>query len=382
MSEPYRGFEQGPIRPPSEANSLLLRVSRNCPWNRCTFCPVYKDERFSIRPAAHVKRDIDAVWRHVQLLCERISASAPVQAAIQDLAVKLEPDELPAFQAACHWLVAGRLKSIFLQDANSLAIKPAALLEILEHIRLRFPRVERITSYARSQSVARLAPETLAELREAGLSRIHVGLESGADEVLARVQKGATQELHVKAGLMAKAAGFELSEYYMPGLGGSEFTRVNAIETASAMNLIDPDFIRLRSLAVPEGIPLFDELQSGGFTRCSEVQVQEEILLFLESLDGIGSKVRSDHILNLLPEVNGMLPGDADRMTRAVRDFLVLPPDERTLFQVGRRLGIFAGLGDLEDTGRRALVSHNLRRLGVTEQNCDEILDELMRRFV
>ena len=382
-SEPYRGFEQGVIRPPSEARSLLLRVTRNCPWNRCSFCPVYKAKKFSIRPVAHVKRDIDAIHRHVATLRDLTVGHETASPAVGlDAARELPPDELPAFQAAYHWLTKGGMRSVFLQDANSLAVKPDHLLEILRHLQARFPEVERVTSYARSPSLVRLQPDVLSAFRAAGLKRIHIGLESGADQVLARVQKGATKEMHIQAGRLVKDAGIELSEYYMPGLGGRDLTRANALETADALNRIDPDFIRLRSLAIPGGIPLYTEYQEGAFAKCSDVEVQEEILLCLENLDGITSKVRSDHILNLLPEIHGRLPEDRDHMCEAVRNFLGLDPRERLLYQVGRRLGIFDGLRDMQDESRRGIATVNVQRLGITPENCDQILDDLMRQFV
>jgi hypothetical protein len=344
---------------------------------------VYKAKKFSIRPVAHVKRDIDAIHRHVAILRDlTVGHETASPEAVLDAARELPPDELPAFQAAYQWFTKGGMRSVFLQDANSLAVKPDHLLEILRHLQARFPEVERVTSYARSPSLVRLQPDVLSAFRAAGLKRIHIGLESGADEVLARVQKGATKEMHIQAGRLVKDAGIELSEYYMPGLGGRDLTRANALETADALNQIDPDFIRLRSLAIPGGIPLYTEYQEGAFAKCSDVEVQEEILLCLENLDGITSKVRSDHILNLLPEIHGRLPEDRDHMCEAVRNFLGLDPRERLLYQVGRRLGIFDGLLDMQDEGRRGIATANVQKLGITPENCDQILDDLMRRFV
>jgi radical SAM superfamily enzyme YgiQ (UPF0313 family) len=180
----YHGFEQGPIRPPSEAESLLLRVTRNCPWNRCKFCPVYKGTEFSRRPVEHVKRDIDAVYQCLQEMGG-------------------ESQDPRARQAARHWLRCGK-RQVFLQDANSLALDPGGLLEILRHLKHRFPEVQRITSYARSSTVARLAPQTLAALKAAGLDRLHLGMESGSDEVLREMHKGTTQKQQVLAGLKVK----------------------------------------------------------------------------------------------------------------------------------------------------------------------------------
>ena len=250
-AELYNGFEQGPIRPPSEANSLLIRVTRNCPWNHCTFCPVYKKRRFSLRPKAHVIEDIEAVYRHVSALHALADANGRVlQADLNEHLGSIDNNEFAPFQAAVQWYGAG-MRSIFLQDANSLIIKPDDLIEILQHLQRRFPDVERITSYARSHTIARISDAHLAAMRAAGLDRIHIGLESGSDVVLKKVRKGVDKATQVKAGRKVKRAGMQLSEYLMPGLGGREFSELHAKESADALNQIDPDFIRLRTLALP-----------------------------------------------------------------------------------------------------------------------------------
>lgn len=379
----YCGFEQGPIRPPSEARSLLIRVTRNCPWNRCTFCPVYKGETFSIRPVVHVIRDIDAVHHQVRILQDLgIDTPDMDRHAIMEAARRQPAEDLSAFQAALHWITSGAMKSVFLQDANSMAVKPDHLLQILKHLGACFPSVERVTTYGRSASIARLTADQLVAFRQAGLTRIHVGLESGSDRVLRRVQKGVTKRIHIRAGRQVKEAGIELSEYFMPGLGGRDHWREHALESAEALSQIDPDYIRLRSLIIPGEVPLAADQDAGSFVKCSEVEVQEEILLFLESLTNVTAKIRSDHIMNLLPEVDGELPRDRQRLQQAIRDFLELAPREQTLYQVGRRLGLFNGLKDLADCDRRRLAEQNLRLLGIDSKNCDRILEELVRRFV
>ncbi|MFH1843508.1 MAG: radical SAM protein [bacterium] len=383
---PYAGFEQGPIRPPSEAESLLIRVTRNCPWNRCTFCPVYKDHEFSRRPVEHVIRDLDAVWFYTKNLRERLDAGNDPESDLEDVlrftAQAHDLLDLPAFQAACHWLSHGEQRSVFLQDANSLAGKPADLLFILRHLKQRFPEVKRVTSYARSATITRIAGENLLAMCEAGLNRIHVGLESGADEVLQRVQKGVTKAKHIEAGTLIKAAGMELSEYYMPGLGGREFSRQHALESADALNEIDPHFIRLRSLAIPGGTPLHEQWIAGEFEPCNDIELVEETGQFLDRLDGITSRIRSDHILNLFQDLEGTYPADKGRLLGIGQRFLALPGAEQRLYRVGRRLGLFLGLDDLDDPHRRALAEAGLRQLGVTATNCDQVLSDLMRRFV
>jgi hypothetical protein len=368
----YRGFEQGPIRPPSEAHSLLLRVTRNCPWNRCTFCPVYKGAQFSIRPVAHLVRDIDLVYEAAEQLREGPRDPAPLVPAGGDPR---------AWAAARNWLRYGG-RQVFLQDANSLVAPPGDLMTILRHLTARFPEVTRITSYARSTTIANLAAGDLAALREAGLSRIHIGMESGANEVLKMVRKGATQRTHIRAGLKVKAAGMELSEYYMPGLGGRRRLEVNAVETAAAMNQINPDFIRLRTLAIPPETPLYEDFAAGRFEKATDVEMASELLLFLESLEGITSVIKSDHILNLLPEVDGKLPQDRARLIGIVRAFLELDPELQSLYRVGRRTGVLAGLNDLADPDKIARVEAICREYRIRPDDVDAVTDDLMRRFI
>jgi radical SAM superfamily enzyme YgiQ (UPF0313 family) len=378
----YAGFEQGPIRPPSEAASLLLRVTRNCPWNRCSFCPVYKGAQFSLRPVDHVLRDIDAVHRHVVALRERMEASGTLDyRQLSLLADGLGDGEQLALYAARAWLDDG-MESIFLQDANSLVSRPDDLVTILRHIRERFPEVERITSYARSQTIDRISAEQMGRLAEAGLNRIHIGMESGSDAVLQKVQKGCDRQVHIRAGQKVKAAGMELSEYVMPGLGGRTLSREHALQTADALNRIAPDFIRLRTLAIPGHTELFDEWQEGRFDKLGDREVAEEILLFLESLEDIHSRVQSDHILNLFQEIEGDLPQDRPSMTGVIHRFLALADEEQLVYQVGRRMGLFARLDDLQHGPRRRRAEQAIAQYGVTQVNVDQLIDDLMKRFI
>jgi radical SAM superfamily enzyme YgiQ (UPF0313 family) len=369
--KPYGGFEQGPIRPPSEAHSLLLRVTRNCPWNHCTFCPVYKGAPFSIRPVAHIMRDIDAVSDALRQLREGLDPAR----------TGLPPGDPGAWAAARNWVRSGR-GQVFLQDADSLVLAPADLMAILRHLKERLPEVIRITSYARSSTIARLDAGALAGLRGAGLSRIHIGMESGANAILKQVRKGATQRTHILAGLKVKDAGMELSEYYMPGLGGRQGLEVNAVETAKALNQINPDFIRLRTLAIPPHTPLYEAYAAGRFLQATDVEIARELLLFLESLSHITSVIKSDHILNLLPELDGRLPQDQARLVGMVRTFLDLDPELQLIYRVGRRTGILSGLGDLEDAGKIARVEAICREYQLGPENVAAVTDDLMRRFI
>jgi hypothetical protein len=382
MNDHYQGFELGPIRPPSEAQSLLLRVTRNCPWNRCKFCGLYNGEKFSIRPVDHVIRDIDTVRHYVDEI-DRImqQPGGSNQRDLFDLTAGQPESERMALHAAVNW-VRGGMKSVFLQDANSLIVKPDDLVQILNHICRTFPQVERITTYARSDSVARISGEDMARIAGAGLNRIHIGMESGADQVLEFVKKGVDKQTHIAAGKKVKAAGIELSEYFMPGLGGAQFSQQNALETADAINQINPDFIRIRTLAIPEQVELYQDVQAGEFIPIGDIEMAEELLLFLHNLDGITSRVKSDHILNLLQEVEGRLPDEKEQITAPIRSFLAMPAEEQLLYIVGRRSGVFSRLEDMDEPGLRAHAEEVRSAYGVEMGNVDAFIAEMVRRFI
>lgn len=380
-SEEYTGFEQGPIRPPSEAESLLIRITRNCPWNKCTFCAVYKDSTFSRRPVEHVLKDIDTVHAYVQAILAAQKRDGSV--AYDDFMRLLGEGEVDRMALyAARSFIAGGMRSIFLQDGNSLIIRPDDLVRILEYLRRAFPHVDRVTSYARAKTVSRISDQDLARIARAGLNRIHIGMESGADKVLAMVRKGVDKASQIVAGQKVKKAGMELSEYYMPGLGGRALSRENALETADAMNRINPDFIRLRTLALPDGAPLARQAREGGFDKMGDVETARELLLFLESLHGVTSTVKSDHVLNLFPEVEGELPEDKEKITAPIKEFLALSPHEQMLFSLGRRHHCMAEIGDLRNPMLRRNAERISRDLGVTVENVDRVVDGIMKRFI
>lgn len=335
-----------------------------------------------MRKVEHIKKDIDAVSGYVDILRQMADESGRVsQVQAGKIAGNINSVDTQAFSAAFNWFKAG-MNSIFIQDANSLIIKPYDLVEILTHIKKRFYWVERITSYARSHTVERKKDRDLKAIRDAGLNRIHIGLESGSDYVLKMVRKGVTKESHIKAGLKVKKAGMELSEYIMPGLGGRKYSNIHALETADALNRINPDFIRIRTLAIPNTVPLYQDYASGRFEKCTDLMMAKEILMLMERLEGITSIVKSDHILNLVEEVEGVLPDDKEHMLTVIRNFLSMDPKSQCLYQVGRRLGIFHRLGDMDSPRRMAKVEKICRQLGVTQENVDETIDELMKRFI
>lgn len=381
-NQEYEGFELGPIRPPSEAESLLLRVTRNCPWNQCKFCALYKGEKFSIRPLEHVLKDIDRLKYYIDAIINiRKNSTENIKEEMRKLGSTVTEEDNWAYYSAITWLQGG-MKSIFLQDANSMIIKPEDMITILKYVRKNFPGVERITSYARSQTIARISDEELLKIREAGLNRIHIGMESAADVVLDFIKKGVDKKTHIIAGQKVKGAGIELSEYFMPGLGGTEHSKENAIETSDAMNQINPDFIRLRTLAIPDKAPLAVDYREGRFKKLGDVQVIEELLMFIENLQGITSVIKSDHILNLIPEVEGTLPQDKEKIIGVIKKFLNLSEENKIVYMIGRRTGSIRGIYDMDYYNLTEKAREIVARNNITAENVDEIVGELMKRFI
>jgi hypothetical protein len=378
----YKGFEVGEIRPPSEASSLLLRVTRNCPWNNCTFCTLYKGKAFSIRPIEHVFADIDLIKKCTDVFSAMASQShQKKEAALRKLREALGQENEWAFHQSINWYREG-MKSIFLQDANSMILKTDNMVAILEYIKLNFGQIERITSYARSHTIARMSDVDLKRISDAGLNRIHIGMETASDEILNLINKGVDQATHILAGQKVKKTNMQLSEYFMPGLGGKVYSHQNAVETAHALNAINPDFIRIRTLAVTNQSQLFKDYQQGIFTRANDTQMVEELLLLTENLDGITSTIKSDHILNLLPEFEGVLPKDKSYLISILNWYLNLSEDEKIIYRIGRRTGIINGMGDLSRNGKIQKVEAIIKRNNINKNNVDSIVDELMKRFI
>ena len=381
--ENYKGFEIGPIRPPSEGDSLMLRVTRNCSWNKCTFCGLYKGEKFSIRPMEHVFEDINNLKKWIDVLSDHESATKNIEELNRIEALKRNAgiNNEWAYYSAINWIKTG-MKSIFLQDANTMIVKPYDLIAILEKIREYFPEVERITSYARSHTIKNISDEDLKRIADAGLNRIHIGMESANDDVLRLVKKGVDKAAHIAAGQKVKKAGIELSEYFMPGLGGQEYSEANALDTADALNQINPDFIRIRTLAMPDDLLLGEDYKNGTFTRTNDAMMARELLLMIENLNGIDSYIKSDHILNLIDEVEGKLPEDKDKITNALKWYLNLSREDQIIFSIGRRSGIMKSMTDFDDAFRTSRVISFMEQHNIEEENADQIIDELMKRFI
>ena len=282
-------YDYPPFRPPNEASSALIRASRGCPWNRCLFCTMYKTLTFQPRLVKDVTKDIDN-------------------------AVHIYP----------------QARTVFIADSDSLAMKN--IEEIIRHIKDRFPSAERITSYARAKTLMHLGAARLTKLRDAGLTRVHVGLESGDESTLAFLQKGATPQEMIAGGKAVKDAGLELSLYVLIGAGGKDRLTEHAVESARVCNEINPDFIRLRTLIVQHGSLLEEKMKSGQYRPTSPFEKLSEVKLFLERLDIQNCELASDHHTNYIwmddtviyRGIHGMLPQDKHAMMEVLVQTLPL----------------------------------------------------------
>jgi radical SAM superfamily enzyme YgiQ (UPF0313 family) len=305
-------FETGVYRPPSEggSHSLLVRFTRNCPWNRCGFCAMYKDEKFEVRSASEIKQDIDAMaalGNDLQEASRKSGHNGVVNERGAAVLIDRTPElnHHPGFVMLYHWLLAGA-KTVFLQDANSIIMKTDHLVEVLQYLRKSFPSIERVTSYARSKTLAQKSPDELQAIHKAGLDRLHVGLETGDDSLLKKIKKGVTSQSHIDGGLKALQAGFQLSEYWMPGLGGKAMWESHAVNTARVLNQINPHYIRSRPFYPIPGTRLHDALQAREFELLSPYGQLEELRVMVDALD-ISSRVCFDHAGNYWKNRQGSL---------------------------------------------------------------------------
>jgi radical SAM superfamily enzyme YgiQ (UPF0313 family) len=277
-------YEGTVYRPPSEAGSLIIQATVGCPHNRCSFCSMYRESRFRIRTVAEIKEDL-------------LMAKASYGDAV---------------------------RTVFLADGNTIVMKTKDLVEILHFIGELFPNLERITSYGSARFIAKKKPAELRLLREAGLGRIHSGMESGDDEVLHFINKGVDASGIVKAGRMVKDAGIELSEYIIVGVGGRQFSVQHAQNSARVLEKINPDFIRLRTFTPVRGTQLYDLYKNGDFELLSPHEALRETRLFIETLGETQSVLYSDHVSNYW-NVEGRLPQDRQKMISAIDQALTLP---------------------------------------------------------
>jgi len=373
-------LELGPIRPPSEASSLLLRVTRNCSWNRCKFCHIYKGKRFELRPVADIKQDILAVKAIQDKLKEAaLKAGYGGEVGAAAAAILNNPLSETHFNVAL-WLYHGGT-SAFLQDANTLIMPTPDLVEVIKFLKETLPSITRITSYGRSKTAAKKKLSELKALHEAGLDRLHIGLESGYDPLLAYMDKGVTAADHIAGGKKIVASGISLSEYVLLGMGGKKMWREHATETARVLNEINANFIRVRTLTIKEGMPLYGEVKSGQFIRASDEEIVAEEKRLIENLD-CRSNFVSDHITNLLQEIEGRLPDDKEQMLAVIDRFQSLSAEERQNFRLGRRIGIYAALDDLNDASKHGLVAQAVAKVAKNGKVDEEIIYSFMERFI
>ena len=277
-------YDFPPFRPPNEAGSALIRITRGCPWNKCEFCSMYKQVKFEVK-ALHVVKD--DVLRARQL-----------------------------YPAA---------SSIFLGDSDNLVHND--LPEIMAFIKETFPEVKRVTAYARAKTILRRKMDFLVSVKKAGLGRLHIGLESGDEVVLERLRKGVKPEEMIEAGRKAKEAGFEVSFYVLCGAGGKDRWREHAEGSARVLNEAKPDFIRLRTLTVQQGTPLREKMDKGDFVITPPLERLKEVELFIAGLALKDCFLASDHLTNYLwagqvvfyRGVAGELPKDKEAMLKTVR---------------------------------------------------------------
>ncbi len=377
-----RSFEVGPIRPPSEASSLLLQITRGCTWNKCRFCTVYRGSRFQVIQPEEIMRNIDnmAYFRDLLLSFTKDDGTIDKEGLYEKLEM-LTQDELQCFYLIYNWLTSGG-KSVFLQDGNSIALKPEKLAEILVYLRRKFPHIERVTTYGRAETLSHWSEEQWRLLYESGLNRIHSGFETGSDRVLKMINKGLTQEQQIDGGRKIKAAGIELSVYFMPGIGGADFADENAPETAHVINEIDPDFVRLRTFVLKLESEMYEMKQNGEFTELSDIAKLREIRTLIELIDRPDVTVVSDHIVNLIGSLNHPI-SRKDEMLGRIDEILDLDRKNQRIYQLARRHGI------VEDYSHMASVPQGridhldfIASRYQTDMQWEAHLNDILRQYV
>ncbi len=415
-------FEICSIRPPTENCSLTFRLTRNCYWNKCGFCPVYKTgAKFSKRSIEDVELDIRCAKKIDDLLFENglTGYSSLSQSALYSLIAEVKQARLDAgktdsmheksndledspdlderlrwfltwfkdkatiedsFTHIYSWRMGGG-RTCFFGDADSLILKPEFISGAASLVKRTFPSIDRITIYGRTKSAAQV--RSLSDLKiysKAGISRVHFGLESGSDRVLELVTKGETSDDHITGAVKVKEAGISCSVYVMPGLGGRSLTEENAVETARVLSKIAPDFVRLRTLEVFPGTGLDRLLKNGSFTEASEEEVVREIRTIV-SETSCETEIFSDSATNLL-DINGKLPLDRERMLHVIDSYLNLTQREKIEFSLRSRIESFMGqYGGLTEDIYSALEPYIRNGMLYTDNADDEALTDITRRI-
>ena len=297
-------YEGRVFRPPSEAYSLIVQVTIGCSHNKCTFCDMYKEKQFRVRKLDEIKADFDAA-RAAYRRVDRIFLA--------------DGEVLEDFRIARRTYA--RVGRIFLADGDALMCRPEHMAEILRYIRQVFPECERVTSYGSPASILVKKQEDLNMLHELGLEMIYLGLESGSDEVLRRVNKGETADEIVHAGLMVKEAGMKLSVTCIAGLGSLELSEEHAVKTAEALSRMKPEYIGLLTLLFELPTPLMRDWQEGRFYLMNPIEIAHETLILLEHIDSEGSIFRANHASNYV-NLAGTLNRDREAMCQRLRQAL------------------------------------------------------------
>ena len=378
-------FEICSIRPPTENSSISFRLTRNCYWNKCAFCPVYKTgSKFSKRTIEEVEKDIYRAKKIDTLLADEgisglpsssynqtslYSLIAGVKQArfkaglipslneksndLQDSPVldermkwfltwfKDKPATEDSFTHIFSWRMSGG-RTCFFGDADSLILKPEFIARASSLVKETFPSIDRLTIYGRTKSAAKLRSiDDLKTYASSGIDRVHFGLESGSDHVLDLVNKGETSDDHINGALKVKEAGISCSVYVMPGLGGKALSAENGMETARVLSRIEPDFVRLRTLEIFPGTGLDVLKRNGSFVEASEEDVIKEIRTII-SETSCRTEIVSDSATNLLG-IYGTLPYDRERMLSVIDSYLFLSPREKIEFSLRSRIESFTG---------------------------------------
>ncbi|MDG3086482.1 radical SAM protein [Vibrio hannami] len=337
-------FQQGPIRPPSEANSLLTRTTQGCPWNKCNFCTLFEGMSFSVRPVEEIKNDI---W------------------------------------AAKSFYKSRQFETCFLQDGDSFAMDTEDLLDVLKTLKEAFPELKQISSYGRAQSMTKKSPEEMKAICDAGLNMLYCGMESGSLDVLKKMKKGITPKSILKSAEYAKQAGMKMMTFIIIGLGGKELSDSHVTETAQLLNQINPDEIRVLSLAVKPGTELDQMVQDGNFTPLTELEMVQEQRKLISMLNEVNGSYGNFHSINLLMELNGSLPQDKEYFLNTIDRFLSMSSNQQNNFMLGRRINYYTKLDDMSNQLFFDSVQHELTRFTESSPGkLDELFYQLRQRMI
>lgn len=267
-------YEGTVYRPPGEWKSYLLQCTVGCSHNACTFCGMYKDKKYHVRPLEDVLEDI----------------------------------EIAKYEYAA-------AETIFLCDGDAIDLPMDYILTVLEKLKASFPRLRRITTYAGPRSTMRKTPAELKQIREAGLDRAYLGVETGDGDLLLKCGKGVNAEQMLEAGLALKDAGFDLWDIILIGLAGAgeeAYTR-NATMTADIINKMAPKHLSAMTYMPVPGTKMYEDIQAGKFVVQSALESLRETRLLIEGIKLNGLHFTSNHASNYVP-VKGTLSEDSPKL--------------------------------------------------------------------